>query len=144
MHYSDLNYIGCVFLPKQYVSALLLCFWPPVHAVCLNHKVVAFQPHIVTAQYLGYVSNIANILASHPTCSNCVMDIRFPLPPDISPIAPPSFTHQRRFCLSFLLLLSPPSCPGMERPTTWTAPPPAGLHRSSVISSLDGIPQGVP
>ena len=39
---------------KYYV---VLCFGPPVRAVCPNHEVVVFQPRAGNALYLGSVTN---------------------------------------------------------------------------------------
>ena len=88
----------CVCVCVYVCVCVCVCYRPPFHAVCPNHEVVLFQPRTVTASDLGYVANIATILAlpSHlfQLCSGS-----FFLPPDLSPIAPPYFTRGRRFSL---------------------------------------------
>ena len=43
--------------PLQLLMMLLLCFWPPVRVMCLNHDVVVLQPWSETALDLGSVAN---------------------------------------------------------------------------------------
>ena len=99
-----------------YSVYVCFCYWPPVRAMCLNHEVVVLQPCTVTPLDLGSVANAQHLLyTSQPTCSKCVQDLRSPSPPpDLSSIAPPSFTRQRRLYISLhpLLLPPPPISPG--------------------------------
>ena len=65
----------------------------------------------------------------------------------ISP--PPDFTCRHCFSPSLYPILTPPSHPVTERPSTWMAPPPAGFHRSSafpypVLNRQVFITQAVP
>ena len=46
--------------------------------------------------------------------------------------------------LSLFTLFSPPTRPGVEQPSTWTAPPLVGLHCLSALPSLAGRPQVFP
>ena len=47
------SFLGCFFV----TFLLLLCIWPPVCVVCLNHEVAVFQPRAGTSPYLGSVAN---------------------------------------------------------------------------------------
>ena len=68
---------------QQYI--LLLLFWPPVHAVCLNNELVVLQPQTGIATELNSVSIIRTFIlsSSFPTCFN--------LSPWIFPCFPPSY-----------------------------------------------------
>ena len=128
------------------VNNLCLCHRPPVHAVCLNHEVVVFQPRTVTAPDLVSVSNAytySSLLPPHlfQPCSG------YPFLPPPVPISyrPPIFHPSTPLLsLSLHLLLPPPSLPGVERPSTWTSPP-AYRPPPLVLTSLPlWAAQGVP
>ena len=80
------------FFPSIHVC---VCCQPPSRPVCLNHKLVEFQPWILTGPYLVSVANSYTIfLSPRPTCSNNVMyhpppppgPIYYLPPPHISPV----------------------------------------------------------
>ena len=81
------------------------------------------------------------IVSYLPTCFNCVMDLRSP--PCTSLLLIPHISPFDAASLSLCTHFSPPTLPGPEQPSTWTAPPPAGLYRSSALTSLSRWPQGV-
>ena len=65
---------------------LLLCVWPPVRAVCPNHKVVVFQTQTETALELGSVAIFTTFILAPPVppVSTVVLDLYilpFILPP---------------------------------------------------------------
>ena len=89
---------GCVIYIPNCVF-VCMCYRPPVRAVCSNHEVVVFQPRTVTDPYLGSVANITTIIALMPHLFQpCSGSLSPPL--DLSPIAPPYFTHRCHFFLS--------------------------------------------
>ena len=128
---------------------MCVCYCPSVCAVFLNHEVVEFQPRIVTAPDLGSGANAYNYSTPPaPPVPKVFSVFVYPPcpPPGLSPISS-SILHPSTplLYLSLYPLLPTPCCPGAERPSTWTTPPPAGLHRSYVLPSLPCRPsEGVP
>ena len=99
----------------------------PVHAVYLNHEVVAFQTRTVTTPDLGSVANITTILYLPPCLFQPCSGSSFPPPPGpisyLSPIFHPSMPLLSLFAPASTL----PSRPGAEQPSIWMAPTPTGL-----------------
>ena len=124
-------------------SRVYVCYRQRVRAVCMNNEVVEFQPWTLTTPVPRISRKCLHLFHSFSlTCSNLVMDIRFFLLPDLTPIAPPTFVRRSRLSISLHPLLPPPpSCPDAEQLSPWVAPQPAGIHRSSLLSSHTGRPK---
>ena len=104
----------------------ILCLRPPVRVVCLNHKVVVFQPRTGTAPGLGSVANYAFILTLPPHLYQPVFWIFLFLPSILPPPSVSSVCH----LIPSLLHPIPTFSPGTNHhPPAWCLhPPPTSLH----------------
>ena len=97
-------------------------------------------PALVRDCYSLRLCHFYTTLLQPPPASpvSTVFWISVPPPPRTELLLLPHLSPFNAAYLSLCTRLSPPTRPDVERPSTWAAPPPAGLHRSSALPSLAG------
>ena len=73
---------------------LLLCNWPPVNEVCLNHEVVVFQPCTVTPPHLGSIAIVTTFIYSPSAPPDSTIFLYHYFPSSILPLPPSSAVHR--------------------------------------------------
>ena len=129
-----------VYFIAIFILLLLLLTCPPISEVWLNQEVVMFQPLTGTSPYLGSVAIVNFIFYFLAPPVTTFFLIISPHPLALHPTASPSHPLEplHSLCCTFF---SPPTLLGAERLSTWTAPPPDGLHKSSLrLTPLMSVP----